>query len=426
MKFPKMATDFLKRFADSIVNSNRNKRKKDVLARSVPEYPTSETLETLVRIDWILRRACEKMPTDAFSKWIDITTEKPETLEIIKEKLAEFDIKNKVIKAGVQNNIYGGAVLIIGAVDGQTTDQPLDMKRVTGITAVNLAPHDDVSCWEYDEDKLSPNYGLPIFYEIDGQKFHHSRVAVMRGFYLNREHLQERNGFGDSKIYSMQEAAETIDIVNTMVQDLSIDFSTKIFKVDGMMDKLISPEGQEALQTRFDLANESTANDGAVLIGDNEEFSYITRTLSGIDNLSNFAIDMMSGAAQIPKTKLFGQQLGTLSGAEETTGDYIADIESYQESIGKPVLKKILDVFFKVYGNSEKYSFEFNPYKQPTQKELVEMQKTAGSTVSELYIAGVIELDESRKVFDSTNENWILTVDPNRKVEKQEGLANER
>jgi len=425
MKLPKMASTLIRRFTDSIVNSRRNKRKKDIMLRSIPEYPDSETIKELVRFDWVLRRACEKLPTDAFSKWIDITTEKDETLAIIKEKLAEFDIKNKLIKAGIQNNVYGGAVLILGVVDGQTTDQPLDMKRATAITAINLIPYDDVSCWEYDDDKTSPNYGMPIYYEVDGQKFHYSRVAVMRGFYLDQEHLQERNGFGDSKIYSMQEAAETLDIVNTMVQDLAIDFSTKIFKVDGLMDKLISPDGQEALQARFDVANESTANDGAVLIGDNESFDYVTRTLSGIDNLSSFAIDMMAGAAQIPKTKLFGQQLGTLSGAVETTSDYIADVEAYQESVGKPIVKKILDIFFKVFGNNEKYTFDFVPFKQPTQKELVEMQKIAADTASELYLNQVIELDEARGVFAPTNENWLLSVDPKRKVEQQQAVTAE-
>jgi hypothetical protein len=54
------------------------------------------------------------------------------------------------------------------------------------------------------------------------------------------------------------------------------------------------------------------------------------------------------------------------------------------------------------------------------------MQKTASSTAVELYFNQIIELDEARTIFSSESENWLLNIDPNRKVEKQEEVVTEK
>ena len=73
------------------------------------------------------------------------------------------------------------------------------------------------------------------------------------------------------------------------------------------------------------------SSDGIVLIGDEEEFDKIGTPMTGYAEMFDKFIDTVSGATGIPKTRLFGQQLGTLAGATETTRDYYDFLKSYQK-----------------------------------------------------------------------------------------------
>ncbi len=417
----------MKIFKDAFSNSLRtNPRKATYQTYEAEVYKQLSEYEDYYKSSWIIQRACDKMAEDALKNWIELKTDDDNVRSKINNEFKRLNFKQKLIECAQKMQIFGGAWILIGAKDGNSElSEPLS-DIISEVTALTVMAKDDLTPVVWTEDILSPNYGFPEVWRESGSQrnIHHSRLIFMSPKTVSVDHRKERNGLGDSKIYIMSEAFKTWGIVNSSCEDICLDFATKIITVEGLIEKMTNDTDYKALMRRFTLMNQTLSTDALMVLGSEEKFEKISHNLSGFKDIIIFAIDCISGAARIPKTKLFGQQLGVLAGATETANDYYLDCESFREMYFQQGIDRLIQILSKVHNfDAEKVSWTFSPIQTPTEQEQVTMQKTVAETVEKLLTYNTISDEEARTVFSQNSDSWIINVDPKKKVEKQEQVV---
>jgi hypothetical protein len=151
--------------------------------------------------------------------------------------------------------------------------------------------------------------------------------------------------------------------------------------------------------------------------------------VAGLPDLLKIFMQHSSAAANIPMTRLFGQQLGVLAGATETTRDWYDWIQSYQEEHCKPQVEYLIKLFMLAKDGinkgkePEEWFFEFNSPWQETDKEKADTRKVIAET-DQIYInGGVISPEEvaiNRFGPEGYSPETVIDFDNREEFEKEE------
>lgn len=101
----------------------------------------------------------------------------------------------------------------------------------------------------------------------------------------------------------------------------------------------------------------------------------------------------ISGAAEIPVTKLFGRSPSGLNATGESDlQNYYDMIAEKQEAVLRPILNKVLPPFIisTIGSLPEDFDFDFDPVAEPSDKERADLAKCGTDNVVAAYNAGLI------------------------------------
>ncbi|BBO74410.1 hypothetical protein DSCW_18270 [Desulfosarcina widdelii] len=351
-------------------------------------------LDELYRFFWLPRRIVNALPEDACRQRINLAIEDPEEGARILRRMEELKAWQIFEEALRLSRLHGGAVVIVGATDGQDPEEPLNAKSIKRVGSLTVLDRWQLSQAKLYDDPLAPNFGLPETYRLQaanaapissGAVIHESRVIRFDGAWLPDRLRIQNNGWHDSVIIAINEQLKQFGISIQAVAVLFQDFITKTLKIPNLAEMIAN--GEEAtLQARIQYAVSNMSSLGVSLIGENEEFDKMQTPITGLVDLLDKYMDLVSAASDIPKTRLFGQQLGTLSGADETTRNYYDRIKAYQQKhLRGPVTCLIELLRAEKKAPAGGWSFEFAPLWQPTDKEKADTRKTVAET-DQIYI----------------------------------------
>ena len=140
-------------------------------------------------------------------------------------------------------------------------------------------------------------------------------------------------------------------------------------------------------------------------------------TFGGLaDCYQQFIMDI-SGAAEIPVTRLFGRSLSGLNATGESDlQNYYDMIAEKQESYLRPILNKVLPPFIiSTLGSlPDDFDFEFDPVAEPSDKERADLAKCGTDNVVAAYNAGLISQRTALKELKQQSERtgvWTNITD---------------
>jgi uncharacterized protein len=293
--------------------------------------------------------------------------------------------------------LYGGSILLLGAVDGQAPEAKLNINRIEKLSCLTVLDRWQLSIAKTFDNPLAPDFGRPELYRINpatatgrSGTVHASRVIRFDGAWLPDRVRAQNQGWDDSIFVSINENLKQFGISIQSAAVLFQDFITKTLKIPNLA-QLIADGEEAVLMARIQYAVGQMSSLGISLIGDNEEFDKVQTPITGLVELLDKFMDLTAAAAGLPKTRLFGQQLGTLAGAGETTRDYYDGVKSFQEKILRAPITRIIDLLLaeEKGAGARDYSFEFAPLWQPTDKELAETRKIQAET-DQIYIMNTV------------------------------------
>ena len=379
----------------------------DPIARTTfqRDFNTDQTvMDSMFRYDWVTRRAVEIPAKDATREWIILQHDDPKRVQVAEDELERLDARGKFEEAITLGRLYGGDVMILGAFDGGDPIEPL---RTPKRPILFLSNVDRFLAYPqtFYQDPLDPNFGevetylvnRPHVYGSDVQVVHESRIIRFDGNYLPPLERIRNFTYGASIIETIFESVRQFGVSNQAGSGIMQDFITKKLKIANLSELISQDDGESILLKRLGImASEMSINNIAVY-GDDEELDKMGTPVSGLPDMMNIFIDIVSAAVEIPKSRFFHNQTGRLggdAGANDLRNHY-DNIAAYQKNRLRAKLQKFLDIVLTPLGfEPGEMGFEFAPLWQLSESEQASTRLSVAQA-DQIYIQnGVVEPEE--------------------------------
>ncbi len=381
-----------------------------------------QLINSLYRNNWIIRRIVDTIPEDMTRNWIRIRSQlEPEQIERLDKAFKRKRIKEQVLHGLKWGRLYGGAaglMMIKGHED--ILDEPLDYDLVmpdslAGIMIIDrwvgVFPSE-----ELEEDPADNEFGLPKYYEVtltSGEvvRVHHSRVLRFVGPRLPYWEQLAEVYWGESVVEIVYEELKKRDNASFNIANLLFRANISVLKMGDLGELLASADQTRAqdVYNTIQAQNWLMSNQGLFILSSEDEFQQYQYQFGGINDIyQSFMMDV-SGAAEMPVTKLFGRSpAGMNATGESDMQNYYEVVEQKRESMLSPVLQKLLPVLCMSELGSipDDLDFDYNPIQTPDEKDIADLvQQKVGALVNLLNAGAIpqrIVLQELRQMGDTT------------------------
>lgn len=265
--------------------------------------------------------------------------------------------------------LVGGCVIFMGIVDGQ--DDPSKAVNYAALQKgclkfLNVIPRTRVTNTTLDFDPLSPTYGRPITYWVNGVEVHESRLLLFKGDPLLQvpdstimpTQWTRNDGFGVSVLMPLLDDLTRATGSRQAAYQLVQRASVFLFATD-TMDLNSTNQGQAQMSKMQNIINQINLFRGAVIDvqpGQQVPITTVSPSFGSVPELVMTFLQVLAAAGDIPGSRFFSQAPGGLNAPGDTElENYYGRLESEQKQSLRPKLLKLL----KVMGPSalgEKYS----------------------------------------------------------------------
>jgi hypothetical protein len=167
-----------------------------------------------------------------------------------------------------------------------------------------------------------------------------------------------------------------------------------VVTVPGFTRLISSPGGEQQISNRFSAADKIKSINNMLILDEGETFTPHTTNFSGLSELMRTNYQIVSGASDIPATRLLGVSAQGLN----ATGDN--DTRNYYDMLSSKQNKDLRKIFNQLdfvttrshFGFYPKnWWFEFNPLWQATNREIADINKIKADTDQIYFGMGVID-----------------------------------
>lgn len=360
-----------------------------------------EELMALYRSDWIGRKVIDAPVFDMFREWRNWQAD--EALVTLMEQAEDHhQVRNKFSLAVRMARLYGGAAIIIGA-DVANPDQPLRPNAIGkgGLKYLTVVSRWDLAVTQIDRDPASPTFGEPLYYTLSSLSngvvnIHPSRVLRFIG--SDRLELEYNvDGWGDSVLMAMYDAIHHAALSQAGIAELIHEAKVDVIQIPNLGTNLASDEGTKAIAKRFSNANMLKSINNMLLLDANETWDRKQTSFAAMPDILDRYLQIVSGAADIPATRLLGQAPKGLN----ATGD--SDMRNYydmvvamrEQAIGRQLAYLDQILWIDATGSIPKDAFpEWEPLWQltPSEKSTIAYQK---AQATQIYVNANIMPEEA-------------------------------
>lgn len=418
-----------------------------------------QLLNSLYRGDWLAGRIVDTIPEDMLKNWYKLKCQvDPGQISALQNVERKTRLKAQILEGLRLGRLYGGAAGVI-VIDGQEDllEQPLNLNYLIPGSYRGLIVADR---WngvypssELVNDRSDPDYGLPEYYTFSmdelhreyGIRVHHSRVVRFTGRWLPYLERVLEQHWGMSELEHVFEELNKRNSTSANIAQLVFQAHLRVLKMDkfGQALGFLDPRGQEALYRTLEAQNKLMNNMSLQIMSKDDEFQTFQYTFSGLSDVyEQFMMDV-SGAAEIPVTKLFGRSPSGLNATGESDlTNYYDTVKKWQEAQLRPILDKLLPILcVSAWGAiPDDLDFDFNPIRDISDEERANLIKNAADAINSVFQSGVIsqkialkelresgaQLDMWTNITDEDIENADDSMNPQEQEPEMEDLPAEQ
>lgn len=364
------------------------------------------SLDAAYQSNWIAKKICDIPAEDATREWRRVKSEGAEDIESVESDLL---VPNAVQEALSWARLYGGSGILM--LTGQDLTKPLDLNRVKkgDLQRIIVLDRWDMSATQINTwDILSTNYLRPEFYNVRGgsMQIHHSHFARFTGEKLPLRFMAQTQGWGDSVLRKcIEDVTDTVAAKNgiaELMQEANIDVISR----EGLTDEL-STDQDDAIIKRYELFSLMKSNIQMALLDGDETLSRETLNLSGVAPIIEQFMTWISGAADIPVTRMFG----TSAKGMNATGD--GDDRNYNNSIRagqRTYLAQPMRTLDEVLVRSalgywpDNYDYVWNPLSLPDDLENAQSEQLRSQKHLAYLEAGIVQKSQVMRELQASEE----------------------
>lgn len=370
-------------------------------SRHITRPMLDEIALDLRRGNWIAKRICEWLPQDVFRKGYTLKLDDKDTAEEVCAIAEALCLNQRVADLGAMARTCGGGALF-PVLDGAVGDisEPLDLdgQRILSVRAIHLFEPRELSAISYYDDITNPKFRRPERYRVNalgngartGTVIHESRLAIMYGDRVSVEDQPgQHDGWGDGKLTPVEEIIHDYGLAWGSAATILHNFSERIQAVSGLMKILASRDGASILTAnlkRMDMLRSTLRT----RITDAD--ATVTESAKSVAGLSDMLIQMaqlVSGAGDIPMTRLFGMSPAGMNATGEFDLLGIHErVSAEQSGVYTPIVEWLIRLILLSADGPTKgkepdvWGIEWKPLKQQTESEIATTRKTVAETDS--------------------------------------------
>ncbi len=414
------------------LGTDRDKRSYSVWAD--PRVLTRMELESMYRGSWLAKKIVNAVADDMTREWLHVIfdDDSEESQFAVEQAEKRFGVKTKVNEAIKWARLYGGAMIIIGTRD-KNLAKPLDVKSIRkgDLRYLHVVDRWRVSpAGSVNRDLDSPNFGMPDSYVIAEStvQVHHSRVLRFNGQKLPYFAWLRNAMWDDSELQHVMDSLMNCDTSTQGIATMLFESNVDVVKSEGLADVLAMKGGEAILTKRFQVAAMLKSFNRMLLLDGTESYEKKSNNFANLDKIiQQFMIDV-SGAADIPMTRLFGQAAAGLSATgDNDVRNYYDMVSAKQEAEIRPQLEYLYEVLVRseLGAMPDDFRFDFNSLWQLSETELATIEKTRAER-DQIYVQlGVVpehlvarELKERGTYRNMTDEDVELVEELNKPMDE--------
>jgi phage-related protein (TIGR01555 family) len=346
---------------------------------------TDEQLIAAYATSWLPRKIVDIPALDACRKWRDWQAKKPQ-IAAIEEEEQRLNVKGKILEAVKKGRLFGGAAVYIGTGEPEAEiSRPLDVERIKkgGVRYLNVMTRRQLKAGEIDRNPESDWYGKPRDYTLSGATgqqiiIHPSRLVLFSGAMPADDEMTAYQGWGDSVLQSTLHAIKNADSTAGNIASLIFEAKIDIIKVPNFSASIGNPAYEDAVLRRYTLANTIKGINGTLILDAEEEYESKSAQLGGLTDILMAFMQIVSGAADIPVTRLLGQSpAGMNSTGSSDMKNYHDRIQSMQELEMQPAMRRLDEALERSADvRDTTVYYRWSPLEQMSEKERAEIFKT--------------------------------------------------
>lgn len=378
--------DIARFVGDSLTNLvSRMGTERDKASSSFYGLPLLDDAQLLnsYRGAWLPRKIVDIPAFDSVRAWRDWQAD-GDQIEKIEAEEKRLNLRGKVLEARVKARLWGGAAIHIGTGDSNLAE-PLDLNRVrlAGIRHLTVLSRRQLSIGEIERDVESEFYGRPKVYNLTaGDKamvaIHPSRLVIFTGNAHPDVDLAggAEYGWGDSVLLSVMDAIKQADGTSANIASLVFEAKIDIIRVPDFMQNLGSADYRARLLDRYTLANTAKGINGTLILDKEEEYETKTTSFSTLPDVLDRFLQIVSGAADIPATRLLGQSpAGMNATGTSDMKNYHDRLSSMQELEMTPAMYRLDECIIRsaLGARDPAIHYRWTPLEQMSERERVEI-----------------------------------------------------
>lgn len=360
-------------------------------------------LDAAYQSNWLARQIVDIPADDMVREWRSIKSQNAEEIRVEEDRINLMQHVNDALSWA---RLYGGSAILMLA--NQDLEQPLnpnnikkgDLQRLIVFDRYELMPN-SINTW----NPLAENYLMPEFYTIyqGNQRIHWTHFARFMGAKLPRRQRVITQGWGDSELRKclsdLKSVVASKDGIAELMQEANIDVITR----EGLTEDLTTDQDGKIID-RYTLFSQMKSIVHLALLDGEEKLDRLTLNLTGVAPVMEILMTWISGAADIPATRLFGTSAkGMNATGEGDLKNYYDSLRSKQNSQLDPAMNWLDQIMVRsaIGSMPADYNWDWNRLYQPNRKEESEAAKVEAETDVLLLDAGVIQKSQVQRRLQS-------------------------
>lgn len=362
-------------------------------------------LDWMYRGSWIVKQIVDSVADDMTRAGIDLHTDMPpDDRDAFHKYLQQLQVWQRINETIKWSRLYGGAIAVF-MIDGHRMETPLRLEHIgrgsfKGLLVLDrwlLQPQLDRLIQD-----LGPDFGKPMYYTVVGDsqglpsmRIHHTRIVRFDGVQMPYYQRMSENGWGMSVIEPLYDRLIAFDSTTVGAAQLVYKAYLRTYKVENLRE-VIAAGGKmrQALVEQIKFMRQFQSNEGITLMDSKDEFEAHSYAFGGLSDVMIHMCQQLSGGAQIPMTRLFGQSpMGMNSTGESDMRNYYDSINAQQESRLRGPMTLILHVaYMSRFGQRlpEGFDYAFNSLWQLSDPEKAQVAATVTGAIDQALTSGVI------------------------------------
>lgn len=255
-------------------------------------------------------------------------------IEELQISLDRDDDLGNVAQARKWTRLFGGGGIII--LTDQDPEEPFELDQVGPDDGLEFRP---VDLWELFWDKQNTEGYDPSIqeqnfehYNYYGEKIHKSRVMRMKGKAAPSFIRPRLRGWGFSVVEQLVRSINQYLKATDLGFEVLDEFKLDVFKIKNLVNTLLSPNGDQKIKQRIQMANWQKNYQNALVMDSEDDFDHKQLSFAGLAEAMDGIRMQVAADMRIPRSKLFGEAGGGLN-----SGSNEGDLEVYNSMVESEV-----------------------------------------------------------------------------------------